>query len=367
MNLCSRFRFLSALVALPWIVFGEPVGATRGEHVVPPVRLSPARPPPAASPGSNEEVPSLLPEINPPRAAPAMPPLPPGVPPLGLPSDGEAAPEFPGLPDLPATALPAAPEFDPAAMPAPERDQEKGTVVPSSPPTPGLQMPGFAKWHRSPREAREIAAHEHRCLLLVMTASQSIADAQGQPLRSASQALNEEVFATTEFNDFALQHLVLSFVDYSRSPSLNDAEIKREEALKQMKERLNVRGFPTVILFGPDGKEINRWGGYALDPKTGKGRAPHYLKDLKEAVLDHEAGLFATQRRREKLSEQGYRDWTSLQGSRVFAKLIEFDAQRAVLRDESGEERKVELRHLDIADREIIARKRLGKIPTWAP
>jgi hypothetical protein len=309
-------------------------------------------------------VPSLLPPLDPSDRVTAPPSLPAGVPPLGLPSDGEASPSFPDLPDLPNslppvqadgdTAVPAEAEGDPNPQVKPEREVGRSAATP------------FAEWHHSPRTAAALSAQQNRCMLLVFSSGQSVPDdVTGRSTKSLSHVLSDEVFANAAFNDFALEHLVLASLDYSSGSLIkNEGEVAHDEALALCKQRLKVHGFPTAILFGPDGKEITRWNGYATDQKSGKGRAPaRYLQNLKQAVLGYEAVLFQSQRRREKLASEGFRDWTSAQGSILFAKLIEFDASCALLRDESGQERKVDLRQLDIADREFITRKRLGKPP----
>ena len=62
-----------------------------------------------------------------------------------------------------------------------------------------------------------------------------------------------------------------------------------------------------------------------------------------------------------KLRANGYRHWKSAGGNVLFGKLVEFDAQNAILREESGEERKVKLNQLSMPDREVITRTRLGR------
>lgn len=354
-------------------------GAAAQEQVVPAAPLRPLERP-------RESGPALLPELLPPleeRAPAAAPPLPAGVPPLGLPSDGETAPSFPDLPDLPSGAFPGSapqsPLLDVPAEPSAQEPEPETGVRPPEPETreavPGTMPPPeagavpFAEWHQSPKAARDLAAARNCCFLVVFASGRGPSDESGQAAPSLSQVLNHEVFATEEFNRFALEHLVLCALDYSSKSNLMlPRELARQDALEQFKERLKVRGFPTAILFGPDGKEIRRWSGYYIDQKTRKGNGPSYLQQLQRAVLGHEAVLYQEERRRDELVQKGYREWTSAQGSTLFARLVEYDARTAVLRDQNGEDRKVPLQQLNIADREYITRKRLGRpLPNAAP
>ena len=352
--------------------------APSGERSAPRITLKPAD---SGASGSESAAGELLPALppdgpsDPPRkvAAAGVMPLPPDVPPLGLPSDGELAPSFPDLPDLPeASLLPQTPADDPGPggrppgqVAPPSPGPGDGDPATPAPPARGLVPPPappsspFPIWHESPKKARTLAEAEQRCLLLVFSSSQGEAG-------GTSRQMSDEVFATPAFNEFALEHLVLCGVFYSRSTSsldLNDpAKIARLDALAAIKKAFKVRGFPTVILFGPDGQEINRWTGFIT------GRGPWLQQQIKQAVEGHEAVIFAAERRRAELASRGYRTWTSAQGTPLFARLIRFDAQTAVLRDESGAERTVRLKQLALPDREIITRQRLGRpMPERAP
>lgn len=366
----SAIRCLALGMAGWFGVAGAPAQQPAGERAVP--RISPQRDADDGRPGSGTPADELLPPLpddfphEPPRKTPPSSvaiPLPPDIPPLGLPSDGEIAPSFPDLPDLPESSLiPQNPDDegaegsafledpDPdgeALRPPAARRSRPGAVLPA--PVPG-ELP-FPVWHESPRKARDLAQSENRCLLLVF--SSSTGEAGG-----ASKQLSDEVLSTAAFNEFALQHLVICGLFYTKSSQLDlkdPSKIARLDAMEAFKKSFKVRGFPCVILCGPDGKEIRRWTGYA----TGRGQAVG--QQICQAVEGHEAVLFAAERRRETLATNGYRTWTSAHGTTLFAKLLEFDAHSALLRGEDGSERKVRLKQLSLPDREIITRKRLGK------
>jgi hypothetical protein len=190
---------------------------------------------------------------------------------------------------------------------------------------------------------------ERRCLLVVFSSGRGA-------MGSASKQLSDEVFARPDFNEFALEHLVLVNLYYSEGSTIKRAaELAREEAMTGFRDSFKVRGFPTATLFTPEGREIDRHVGYRT------GRSEGYFQRLMQSLEKHEAVMFEGERRRERLASQGYRTWTSAAGLKRFAKLIEFDAHHALLRDESGAEMKVAVKQLALPDREIISRYRLGR------
>ncbi len=315
----------------------------------------------------------------PPGAVAALPApvLPPGLPPLGLPSDGEPAPAFPGLPDLPnfipssPAALPGfqpgeTPSAVPQEMPVPEGAAPAAGTPPG--PAPVVSMAerharsGFAYWHKSPKQARDIAMKEGKCLLLAMT---------GGPNSAPSRDLSKEVFGTSQFNAFALKSMVLSSLDYDpadrvrygvTAPSEEDQQkAARLDAMAHCRKSLGIKGFPTVILFGPDGKEITRFSGYQIkQPRRASWYPEKYFQRIKEAVAGELAARETALKAREKLIVDGYREWTSAQGSKLFAKLVEARPDQILLKDESGKPRAVKPEQLYIADREVIRRQRIA-------
>ena len=335
------------------------------ERTVPRVAPVP-RPVPAsgAGAGAGELLPPLMDEgAGSPLPASAGVGLPPDIPPLGLPSDGETAPSFPDLPELPSSSLiPQLPGDDGLVGGLPE-GEDLGGAGGDRPPPPVLIPPvdgtvppppadsPFPVWHESPSKARALSQEENKCLLLVFSGAQG--EAGGR-----SKQLSDEVFSQPAFNEFALDHLVICGLFYGKSSSLDvadPAKVARADALVAIKKAFGVGGFPCVILFGPDGREIQRWKGYV----TGRGRSQS--EQIRQAVEGHEAVLFESERRRERLAGKGYRTWTSAKGTPLFARLIECDAQMALFRDEAGADRKVLLKQLALPDREIITRQRLGK------
>ena len=68
-----------------------------------------------------------------------------------------------------------------------------------------------------------------------------------------------EVFATQEFKDYAAKQLVLLELDFPRTKTLPD-EVKAQN--NELKTKFAIKGYPTVIMFDGEGKELARWVGY---------------------------------------------------------------------------------------------------------
>jgi hypothetical protein len=283
--------------------------------------------------------------------------LPPGVPELSAPSDGEAAPQFDDLPEIispPAPSAPPAapssslPHEGPAVTENPSLTEPPAPLDPATaatPPTP------YAAWIKSPRTARDEAKKNGLCWLLAATSTQ-VGDA-GQ----RSQQMNEDIFLKEDFNQFATENLILCSLDYTSASGglpLTPEEVRREGAMQQVRDFLKIRGMPTVIVFSPEGHELMRWRGYV------KGREASYLQQLKNVVTAENERLHGAKKRRQGLAQKGYRPWTSRYGSQVFARLVEFDARRVQLEDDEGRRFRVDLSQLILTDREIITRRRLG-------
>jgi len=68
-----------------------------------------------------------------------------------------------------------------------------------------------------------------------------------------------EVFSQQEFKDYAAKKLVLVELDYPRSKPLSDT-VKAQN--QELKTKYSIRGYPTVVVFDGEGKELARWVGY---------------------------------------------------------------------------------------------------------
>ncbi|MGB8166840.1 MAG: thioredoxin family protein [Chthoniobacteraceae bacterium] len=71
--------------------------------------------------------------------------------------------------------------------------------------------------------------------------------------------LDEEVFSKAAFKDYAAKNLVLLELDFPNKKKLDEAVAKQNNELKAKHE---IRGFPTLVVFDGDGKELAKWVGF---------------------------------------------------------------------------------------------------------
>jgi len=84
--------------------------------------------------------------------------------------------------------------------------------------------------------------------------------------------LDDEVFSTKKFLDYAKDNFVLLLVDFPRS---NDMDAATKERNSELAQKYNVQGFPTVLILDADGKVLKQTGYVA-------GGADAYIKHLNE-------------------------------------------------------------------------------------
>jgi protein disulfide-isomerase len=82
-----------------------------------------------------------------------------------------------------------------------------------------------------------------------------LADFTGSDWCTFCIKLHKDVFETRPFADYAKKNLVLVEIDFPNKKAQSDA-VKRTN--QQLQEKYKVEGFPTVILFNGEGKEIGR-------------------------------------------------------------------------------------------------------------
>lgn len=69
--------------------------------------------------------------------------------------------------------------------------------------------------------------------------------------------LKKEVFSQKDFIDFASQHYVLVELDFPRKKKL-PAETAKQN--RELQDKFQIEGYPTVIILDADGREIGRTG-----------------------------------------------------------------------------------------------------------
>jgi thiol-disulfide isomerase/thioredoxin len=119
----------------------------------------------------------------------------------------------------------------------------------------GTGLSAAETWMDNLEAAQARAAKEHNGLLLEFT---------GSAWCPPCIALHKQVLTGAEFATFS-QNLVLVALDYPVLSERTPEKIRAKPALARLmaiKEKYDAPGFPTMIRFGPDGKEVARVVGY---------------------------------------------------------------------------------------------------------
>jgi thiol-disulfide isomerase/thioredoxin len=125
-------------------------------------------------------------------------------------------------------------------------------------------------WMTDYNAAKAQAVAENKPLLLDFT---------GSDWCPPCMMLEREVFSKKAFLDFAEENLILVKLDFPRGKD-QPAELKAQnEALAQ---RYQIEGFPTVMIFSPEGQLIERETGYR------RGGAESYIEYVKEVLASAE-------------------------------------------------------------------------------
>ena len=87
------------------------------------------------------------------------------------------------------------------------------------------------------------------------------------------KALHKNILSSPEFLSYAKDNLVLVEIDFPRTKPQSDA---LKAANKELSKKHNIEGYPTVIVFDSNGKELLKDVGY-----DGKGKAADFVAKLK--------------------------------------------------------------------------------------
>lgn len=106
------------------------------------------------------------------------------------------------------------------------------------------------KWHTEKDKALTKAREEGKLVLVDFTGS----DWCGFCIK-----LDKEVFATSDFAEYAKKHLVLLQVDFPRRKELPK---EQQEANNKLRDEYKIQGYPTLVFLSKEGKELDRQVGY---------------------------------------------------------------------------------------------------------
>jgi len=189
--------------------------------------------------------------------------------------------------------------------------------------------PESAYWEINPHYAFARAQREQRPLLLLFTGMWN----------AQAMSLSEEVFATKSFNEYVKEHLVICYLNYERNFTDNP------DALRRIREKFNVRGYPNVLIFSPSGEVESALRGYR------SGRPVDYFNRLKAAC---QPVLESVAVQKSAMVRHGYREWSNYLGRNLFAKFLEHDGRHVRLGDLSGTSWIVQINDLSPEDQRLV-------------
>jgi thiol:disulfide interchange protein len=105
-----------------------------------------------------------------------------------------------------------------------------------------------AEWLTNLDQAMATAKHQNKPILIDFT---------GSDWCPWCVKLKQEVFDTPEFQSWAASNVILLEIDFPRNTPQDPATQAANQALAR---KLGVDGFPTVVLFTPEGMEKGRLG-----------------------------------------------------------------------------------------------------------
>ena len=189
--------------------------------------------------------------------------------------------------------------------------------------------PESAWWEINPHYAFDRAQREQRPLMLLFTGIWN----------TQAMALSQEVFATKSFNNFVKDNLVICYLNYPRN--YTDAP----DALRQIKDRFKVKGYPNVLIFNPNGEVERGIRGYRT------GRPVDYFNQLVGACRPV---IESIRVQKAELIARGYRDWSNYLGKEIFARFVKHDGVRVVIQDASGQKWTIPLNDLAPEDQKMV-------------
>ena len=124
---------------------------------------------------------------------------------------------------------------------------------------------GEGEWLTDLAKAQEKAKAEKKMVLVDFT---------GSDWCPPCKALHSNVLTSEEFSKFAKDNLVLVEIDFPRS---KQQSADQKKANKELAKKYDVTGYPTVIVFDSQGKQLSKKVGYDKSVT-----AKDYVADLKK-------------------------------------------------------------------------------------
>jgi len=107
------------------------------------------------------------------------------------------------------------------------------------------------EWMTDLAKAQEKAKAEKKLVLVDFT---------GSDWCPPCRALHKNVFSSSEFDEFAKKNLVLVEVDFPRKKEQSE---QLKKANRELAKKHEIDGYPTVIIFDSNGKQLDKKVGYS--------------------------------------------------------------------------------------------------------
>ena len=132
-----------------------------------------------------------------------------------------------------------------------------------------IALCSFTNWHNNLDEAKQLAAKEHKYVLLNFSGS----DWCGPCIR-----MHKEIFDDSTFQQFANSTLIMVNADFPRNKK-NQLSKEQQVLNDKMADEYNSEGaFPYTVLLDANGKVLKQWNGYP------KGDVASFIEDVKQAI-----------------------------------------------------------------------------------
>ena len=213
------------------------------------------------------------------------------------------------------------------------------------------QQASRGPWEQSDTLARRRAMREGKGVLIWFT------DSGRSPM---CKALEEELFSTPEFVEWADEHLVRLRIDSNLAAIGRDTDLSLDatETLRvdvrnyvdSMRKRYRVLGNPTLVMLDAEGRVLERYRGYR------RGEADLHFGKLKftESIAARNNTAW-----RKKMEDRGYRTWSDRRGRvTIFARLVGYHDGELVLVEPDGTRSRTRERNLSASDRRWIAEEK---------
>lgn len=320
------FRLITPCIGLALlfgVVSASTIGAQEGAGRI----AAPPSPAVPAGPGAPSEFATLPAATGPGTTASGSPPV---AVPLSPDPPMTPAPDPALPPAMPSTPAPPSPALPNGATVGAEQAQsriieeqrpERVQVFPEDPES--------AWWEINPHYAFDRAQREQRPLMLLFTGAWN----------TQAMALSQEVFATKSFNNFVKENLVICYLNFPKN--ITDAP----DALRKIKDRYKVKGYPNVLIFNPNGEVERGIRGYR------SGRPVDYFNELTVACRPV---LESVKIQKTELIARGYRDWSNFLGKMIFARFVKHDKVQVMLEDASGQKWTIPINDLAPEDQKLV-------------